>query len=96
LYSTVGCSSKFYDKILILVDIQMMNEVQSWPYLFPASEDFLKPDQRGNVSGRLLVLDRYLGLIFPSLFLRFLFCNAECVSYLLYKHSCPNYVAIQV
>ncbi|XP_027356038.1 uncharacterized protein LOC113865571 isoform X5 [Abrus precatorius] len=29
--------------------IQMMNEVQSWPYVFPASEDFLKSDQRGNV-----------------------------------------------
>lgn len=43
-----------------------MTEVQSWPYLFPASEDFLKPDQRGNVSGRLLVLDRYRGMIFPS------------------------------
>ncbi|KAL5145213.1 Glucose-6-phosphate isomerase 1, chloroplastic [Glycine soja] len=40
--------------------IQMMNEVQSWPYSFPASEDFLKSDQRGNVSGRLLVLDRYV------------------------------------
>ncbi|KAI9097617.1 hypothetical protein K1719_025388 [Acacia pycnantha] len=38
--------------------IQMMTEVQSWPYFFPASEDFLKSDQRGNVSGRLLVLDR--------------------------------------
>lgn len=39
--------------------IQMMTEVQSWPYSFPASEDFQKSDQRGNVSGRLLVLDRY-------------------------------------
>ncbi|CAI8599912.1 unnamed protein product [Vicia faba] len=40
--------------------IKMATEVQSWPYLFPASEDFLKPDQRGNVNGRLLVLDRYI------------------------------------
>ncbi|CAJ1973980.1 unnamed protein product [Sphenostylis stenocarpa] len=40
--------------------IQTMNEVQSWPYYFPASEDFLKSDQRGNVSGRLLVLDKYV------------------------------------
>ncbi|KAI4337576.1 hypothetical protein L6164_015974 [Bauhinia variegata] len=40
--------------------IQMMTEVQNWPYSFPASEDFLKSDQRGNVSGRLLVLDRYV------------------------------------
>ncbi|GMY17460.1 probable rhamnogalacturonate lyase B [Fagus crenata] len=39
--------------------IQMMNEVQSWPYSFPASEDFQKSDQRGNVGGRLFVLDRY-------------------------------------
>ncbi|XP_054789119.1 uncharacterized protein LOC129294686 isoform X2 [Prosopis cineraria] len=38
--------------------IQMTTEVESWPYFFPASEDFLKSDQRGNVSGRLLVLDR--------------------------------------
>ncbi|KAG2698666.1 hypothetical protein I3843_07G160000 [Carya illinoinensis] len=39
--------------------IQMMTEVQSWPYSFPASEEFQKSDQRGNVGGRLLVLDRY-------------------------------------
>ncbi|XP_024026668.1 rhamnogalacturonate lyase B isoform X1 [Morus notabilis] len=38
--------------------IQMMTEVQSWPYSFPASEDFQKSDQRGNFSGQLLVLDR--------------------------------------
>ncbi|KAL6297194.1 hypothetical protein ACE6H2_005336 [Prunus campanulata] len=40
--------------------IQMMTEVQSWPYSFPASEDFQKSDQRGNMSGRLLVFDRYI------------------------------------
>ncbi|XP_050266720.1 probable rhamnogalacturonate lyase B [Quercus robur] len=39
---------------------QMMIEVQSWPYSFPASEDFPKSDQRGNVSGRFQVQDRYL------------------------------------
>ncbi|KAL4604370.1 hypothetical protein ACB092_10G188900 [Castanea dentata] len=39
---------------------QMMIELQSWPYSFPASEDFPKSDQRGNVSGRFLVQDRYL------------------------------------
>lgn len=38
--------------------IQMMTEVQSWPYSFPASEDFQKSDQRGNFNGQLLVLDR--------------------------------------
>ncbi|EEF35024.1 lyase, putative [Ricinus communis] len=39
---------------------QMMTEVQSWPYSFPASEDFQKSEQRGNICGRLLVKDRYL------------------------------------
>lgn len=39
--------------------MQMMIEVQSWPYCFPASEDFPKSDQRGNVNGRLLIRDRY-------------------------------------
>lgn len=38
---------------------QMNQEVESWPYGFPASEDFPKPDQRGSVSGNLLVQDRY-------------------------------------
>ncbi|KAM3736455.1 hypothetical protein ACB098_10G165000 [Castanea mollissima] len=49
------------DPLLLWEDakIQMMNEVQKWPYSFPASEDFQKSDQRGNVGGRLLVLDRY-------------------------------------
>ncbi|KAJ7958894.1 Rhamnogalacturonate lyase family protein [Quillaja saponaria] len=41
--------------------MQMMIEVQSWPYSFPASEDFPSSYQRGNVSGRLLVRDRYIG-----------------------------------
>ncbi|KAK4747511.1 hypothetical protein SAY87_014097 [Trapa incisa] len=40
--------------------MQMMTEVESWPYSFPASEDFHKPHQRGNVSGRLLIRDRYI------------------------------------
>ncbi|BBG95892.1 Rhamnogalacturonate lyase family protein [Prunus dulcis] len=39
---------------------QMEVEVQSWPYDFPASKDFLPLDQRGSVSGRLLVHDRYI------------------------------------
>nr|XP_027089915.1 probable rhamnogalacturonate lyase B isoform X4 [Coffea arabica] len=37
---------------------QMNKEVQSWPYTFPASEDFPKTDQRGTVRGNLLVQDR--------------------------------------
>ncbi|KAG8377399.1 hypothetical protein BUALT_Bualt08G0029000 [Buddleja alternifolia] len=39
---------------------QMLVEVQSWPYSFPASEDFQSSDQRGTVSGKLLVSDRYV------------------------------------
>ncbi|KAG8654877.1 rhamnogalacturonate lyase isoform X2 [Manihot esculenta] len=39
---------------------QMMNEVQRWPYDFLASQDFPPSDQRGKVSGRLLVKDRYV------------------------------------
>lgn len=37
----------------------MTEEVQNWPYDFPASEDFQKSSQRGSVSGKLLVRDRY-------------------------------------
>lgn len=33
-------------------------ETQSWPYSFPASEDYVKAEERGNVVGRLLVQDR--------------------------------------
>ncbi|CAK9172134.1 unnamed protein product, partial [Ilex paraguariensis] len=40
---------------------QMRKEVQSWPYSFPASEDFPHADQRGTIRGRLSVLDRYIG-----------------------------------
>ncbi|CAN6720439.1 unnamed protein product [Malus baccata var. baccata] len=39
---------------------QMMTEVQSWPYKFPASEDYPPSDQRGNVKGRIQILDRYV------------------------------------
>ncbi|CAO2834581.1 unnamed protein product [Amaranthus hypochondriacus] len=38
---------------------QMLIETESWPYSFPASQDYPTSDQRGNVSGRLLVYDRY-------------------------------------
>ncbi|CAN1288794.1 Rhamnogalacturonate lyase [Linum perenne] len=36
----------------------MKVEVESWPYNFPASEDFPKADQRGRISGRFLIHDR--------------------------------------
>lgn len=41
----------------------MTYEVQSWPYEFLASKDFPRSDQRGTVTGRLLVQDRYLLVI---------------------------------
>ncbi|XP_065050416.1 probable rhamnogalacturonate lyase B isoform X2 [Musa acuminata AAA Group] len=37
-------------------------EEGSWPYKFPASKDFQKSEQRGSVSGRLLVVDEYVTL----------------------------------
>ncbi|XP_065881231.1 rhamnogalacturonate lyase B-like isoform X2 [Euphorbia lathyris] len=39
---------------------QMEIETQSWPYCFPASIDYPKSDQRGNVSGTLFVKDRFI------------------------------------
>ncbi|XP_021743772.1 probable rhamnogalacturonate lyase B isoform X1 [Chenopodium quinoa] len=38
---------------------QAVIETDRWPYSFPASEDYPTSDQRGNLSGRLLVHDRY-------------------------------------
>ncbi|GAA0170119.1 lyase [Lithospermum erythrorhizon] len=40
--------------------IQMEQEIKSWPYSFPACDDFPKFDERGTVRGRLLVHDRYV------------------------------------
>ncbi|GAB4847199.1 hypothetical protein Ancab_026209 [Ancistrocladus abbreviatus] len=40
-------------------NVQMGKEVKSWPYTFPSSDDFPKPDQRGSVDGRLLVHDSF-------------------------------------
>ncbi|KAL7085417.1 hypothetical protein ACP275_14G280900 [Erythranthe tilingii] len=37
---------------------QASEQVESWPYSFPASEDFPKSEERGNVTGRLLIRDR--------------------------------------
>ncbi|XP_015579690.2 probable rhamnogalacturonate lyase B isoform X1 [Ricinus communis] len=39
---------------------QMSVEVGSWPYDFVQSEEFPSSDQRGTVSGQLLVRDRYI------------------------------------
>ncbi|EEE69124.1 hypothetical protein OsJ_28234 [Oryza sativa Japonica Group] len=38
--------------------VQMMIEKESWPYYFALSDDFQKTEQRGRISGRLLVRDR--------------------------------------
>ncbi|XP_031095639.1 uncharacterized protein LOC115999846 [Ipomoea triloba] len=39
---------------------QMFIETESWPYNFPQSQDFYPPQQRGLVTGRLLVRDSYV------------------------------------
>ncbi|KAK4417079.1 hypothetical protein Salat_2533400, partial [Sesamum alatum] len=38
---------------------RMHKEVENWPYSFPLSEDFLKSNKRGVVSGQLLLHDWY-------------------------------------
>ncbi|KAI4321449.1 hypothetical protein MLD38_034829 [Melastoma candidum] len=35
-------------------------ETERWPYSFPNSTDFVQPENRGSVSGRLLVVDKYV------------------------------------
>ncbi|MCL7042765.1 hypothetical protein MKW94_030274, partial [Papaver nudicaule] len=52
LYSTLGGrkSSGFI----------LGKEIKSWPYSFPASDDFPASNQRGTVTGSLLVRDRYV------------------------------------
>ncbi|KAL5074052.1 hypothetical protein RYX36_013036 [Vicia faba] len=52
-----------YDDPIKLWDdakLQMLVEVQSWPYNFPESGDFPKWDERGNISGRLMVKERFI------------------------------------
>ncbi|KAL8232652.1 hypothetical protein R6Q57_002430 [Mikania cordata] len=39
---------------------KMQDEVAKWPYSFPASTDFHKAHERGRISGRLLVYDRFV------------------------------------
>ncbi|GJN07079.1 hypothetical protein PR202_ga24872 [Eleusine coracana subsp. coracana] len=38
---------------------QAQSEVSKWPYNFPLSKDFAKASERGSVTGRLLVRDRF-------------------------------------
>ncbi|URE21405.1 Rhamnogalacturonate lyase [Musa troglodytarum] len=42
------------------LQVQTLTQVESWPYGFPVSEDFQKRDQRGSVTGRLLVRDKFI------------------------------------
>ncbi|XP_050379844.1 probable rhamnogalacturonate lyase B [Argentina anserina] len=39
---------------------QMLEEVKSWPYNFTESQDFPSSDQRGSLSSRLLIHDKYI------------------------------------
>ncbi|KAL3845111.1 hypothetical protein ACJIZ3_002514 [Penstemon smallii] len=39
---------------------QSSEEIKKWPYSFPMSSDFPKANQRGSISGRLLVRDKYI------------------------------------
>ncbi|KAL0381701.1 UNVERIFIED_CONTAM: hypothetical protein Sangu_0234400 [Sesamum angustifolium] len=39
---------------------RMSEETKKWPYDFPMSVDFPRASQRGTISGRLLVRDRYI------------------------------------
>jgi len=38
----------------------MNQEAASWPYEFAVSKDYIKSNQRGSVSGKLFVNDRYI------------------------------------
>ncbi|XP_057973688.1 uncharacterized protein LOC131161747 [Malania oleifera] len=62
VFTYLNSGSNGSDKVQLWEDAkkQMMSEVNSWPYSFPASEDFPKSEQRGNVLGRVLVQDRYI------------------------------------
>jgi rhamnogalacturonan endolyase len=41
----------------------MLVEVDSWPYNFTQSSDFPSVDQRGTVTGQLLVRDGYVPIL---------------------------------
>ena len=58
---------------------QALEQIESWPYNFPASEDFPKSAQRGNVSGTLLIKDRYHYAIidFSKISFSLLYCIYE-------------------
>ncbi|XP_019447183.1 PREDICTED: uncharacterized protein LOC109350396 [Lupinus angustifolius] len=41
---------------------QRSKEVQSWPYVFPQSKDFIPPNQRGTVAGCFEIQDRFVAI----------------------------------
>ncbi|XP_020242828.1 probable rhamnogalacturonate lyase B isoform X2 [Asparagus officinalis] len=49
----------FTDPQLLWEDAKIQIEVDSWPYNFPLSEDYPTIEQRGSVTGRLLIRDRH-------------------------------------
>lgn len=58
---------------------QLFKEVRRWPYDFVGSKDFLPPNQRGIVSGKLQVQDRYKPTTYLDAF-KF-FSNIYIISY---------------
>lgn len=62
VFMYVNSSWLFTDPQLLWEDakIQMQVEVDSWPYNFPLSDDYPTAEQRGSVTGRLLVRDMYI------------------------------------
>lgn len=40
----------------------MLIETKKWPYDFPLSKDFPHANERGAISGRLFVFDKYMSL----------------------------------
>ncbi|GMH24661.1 hypothetical protein Nepgr_026504 [Nepenthes gracilis] len=60
IYLNSACENE--DALLLWDDAKnkMSEEVRSWPYEFPSSEDFPKGDQRGSVKGQLLVCDWFI------------------------------------
>ncbi|RZB99130.1 Rhamnogalacturonate lyase [Glycine soja] len=50
---------------------QLSEEIKSWPYDFPNSEEFFPANKRGRVEGRLLVQDRYMFMNYLILFYKF-------------------------
>ncbi|KAK8644657.1 hypothetical protein V6N13_123959 [Hibiscus sabdariffa] len=60
IYLNSASSSNDHRKTLWMDAKRQLNEeIESWPYNFTRSQDFPHAEQRGEVSGQLLVRDRY-------------------------------------